>query len=530
MVLSDPGGFFRDGEFHFPDDRHGEPEALMRADDGTYRTVFGPSVAHNGVIYGRNDNNMALAFRRVSAAREGDLAYHNHLYQKQTAFLHQHRAVFDALAEKYAGHFLDFVSAAAAADDHHADPHQKRELRIQAYAELVDTGDVHQPLWVQSIAMKFKKDEWAKPNKIPRLIADLGVAASLQGFAVTGLLKEAMAAETFVYRGITIQFCKSPATSMLREVFHKLLNPLGVGYFVYFSDDSCFSFRDASGKITTYNMDIKKCDASHGPTIFDALQWVTPERVRPAVSTLVDQCRLPITVRSVHDKRHVVKLQANRPKLYSGSTITTSINNLANMAIAIGIADRAAHAPIDPQLIHAAAADTGYLLNDLEPATQPHDIQFLKHSPAFDTNGDMQPLLNFGVLLRASGTCKGDLPGRGDIETRARRFQGGLIHGMFPRVDAPVLRTMLSHTLPPDAAVRKTLVEQLKYTTTSDEEQTLSFTDEEMLQRYRLTPYQFEDLLYGLDGGFETSYACSGSAKVLELDYGGLSSAYNTPI
>jgi hypothetical protein len=366
--------------------------------------------------------------------------------------------------------------------------------------------------------VKFKKDEWAKPGKKPRCIGDLGVAASLQGFKVTEMLKKAMAAQPLVYRGFTFEFCAAPEPTVLASIFHKLLQPPGLGYMVYFSDDSCIAFR-IGGEIRVYNMDISSCDASHGARMFEDLVTITPAVAQPDMLVLTDQCRLPVRVHSVHNPREFVLLQGKTPKLYSGSTITTIMNNFANINIGIAIADRFHSGEVlGPEDVIAAAATSGYIVT-LDPCETMYDIQFLKHSPVFDTEGGLRAMLNFGVLLRASGTCHGDLPGRGSIEKRARMFQGALLHGMYPRTHAPILTVMKSHTITPTKQFVDKVQTMLTFKVV-DSGDHFSVTNDEIWKRYRLTPEEARNLEDGLDMGFEQSFAGPGADKILKLDYG----------
>jgi len=428
-----------------------------------------------------------------------------------------HTKLHCILKKKLSEHFFNYTDADDYALNHHSDPHPKRGLREQCWKDINEDGVRTRKLWLSTVLIKFKKNEWAKPGKKPRCIGDLGVGASLQGFKTTSFVKKAMAAEPFVYKDFTIEFCAKPEPTILVEVFKKLLNPPGKGYLVYFSDDSCVSYRHA-GKVHIFNMDISSCDASHGPEIFKSLIATTPDVAQMDMRTLVEQCCLPIRIVSIADKSNFVMLKAKHPKLYSGSTITTILNNFANLNIGIAIAEslQCDRAP-DPI---SAAEQVGYIVS-LEKCETMYDIQFLKHSPVFDDSGSMRALMNFGVLLRASGTCNGDLPGRGDVELRAREFQGALIHGMYPRTHAPILSTMLSHTHSPRDSISTVVNRDLRYKVCQPTEgAAYRITNEEIWKRYRLSAADAALLEEGLDSGYQTSWICPASQAILEKDYG----------
>ena len=260
------------------------------------------------------------------------------------------------------------------------------------------------------------------------LFRSLGVNASLLGFVVTGLVKKAQHAKPINVYGGEMQFCKSPNVRQLTEVFEKLINPPGKFFFVYFSDDSCISIRH-NGSVHTYNMDIKSCDASHTGALFRAFTELAPGKAKTDLEALVEQCKSKIKICSTVDRSRKVTLKPLFPRLYSGSTLTTAINNLANIFICLAIVEGSYDGT--EAYLKQAAARVGYLI-DLELCTVKGDIQFLKHSPVYDTEGRLRPLLNPGVLLRLSGQCKGDLPGQGDLRQRAIDFQHTLLKGIYP--------------------------------------------------------------------------------------------------
>lgn len=430
--------FFIDGEVRFP------PGECF---DGTYRTKFG-GASHTGLIYRNSDENFRLGMRRLTGKRLPERpGAHEQLQASQIDWFRNNQDIIELLRKRYAPHFDEYRGYEEECREHHADPHPKRELREQAFQELDEAVRLTDPhdLWVKSVWWKMKKNEYAKPGKKPRGICDLGVSASLRGAWITNTLKIAMAAEDIHLYGGTFSFCKSPDPFQLEKHFRHLIDPTGRFYFVYFSDDSCLSMRQPDGSVKLYNLDISSCDASHGPAVFEALVGLmpTPES-RQDMERLVEQCTLPLRIVSVANKKHVVFLKPRVPKLLSGSTITTAINNLANLAIAIEIVRSYVPAPDDvenPSMV-AAAARVGYILTGCRPLRVVQGLQFLKHSPVRDSDGEWRPMLNLGVLIRASMTCNGDLPGRGRLVDRACAFQRGLLSGAYPYCTFDLLRNM----------------------------------------------------------------------------------------
>jgi hypothetical protein len=443
--------------------------------------------------------------------------YHEQLFNNQRRFFVEHTDIFKNVARSYEDYFHEYKGSEEEAREHYNDPHQKRLLRLKAWKELNDANqqsDDTDP-WVKSVLWKLKKDEWAKPGKKPRMIGDLGVGASLRGFRVTNSLKVAQESEPVYVNGGEMYFCKSPDPVIMEQVFKKLIDPPGRFYFVYFSDDSCLSIRRKDGGVDFYNLDISSCDASHGPAIFQQLVDLVPPTVRPDMQMLVDQCQLPLRVVSRVDPSVKLLLKPNRPMLYSGSTITTGINNIANLAIGIAISECDYTSPDD---IRLAAERAGYIVSGCKPLQHPEDLQFLKHSPVLDSNNCYKPMLNLGVLLRASGVCRGDLPGRGPFSIRARDFQAALLNGAYPQADFEVLQLMKGVV---KGSKKIEIPHLFEYKVeVNDNFQPFFAQRDSIMRRYRLSDLEYAEVIEFAKSGFEQFSNSVGLSKILDLDYG----------
>lgn len=505
--------YFVDGQLDFGTDDKDEHS------DGSYRTVFGPSAAHNGVILADSDHNLKGGITRLTAARfPEEPGRHQELRGKQASYISSLSTTtfLKALRDQYSSseQFINYADAKTEALRHHGDPHAKKMLRMMSYQETVEAGEEPSRLWVRSIQYKNKKDEIAKPGKPIRMIGDLGVSASLQGFWLTKLLKEAMATQPILYGGVELEFIAKPTTSSLTRAFSKLQNPNGRMYFCYFSDDACLGIRMGT-EVRVFNLDISKCDASHTGSLFQALISATPEIAEDDMRVLVEQCQEPIVIKSRVDTEKKIKLLPNEPTLYSGSTITTVINNLANILIAKAIAESTINSVQD---IVQAAETAGYVVT-AEECKIPEDIQFLKYSPCMTTTGEYAPLLNLGVIMRASGTCRGDLPGRGDLTQRARRFQAALLQGAYPRSHLDFIDNMKAAAGTPDA-VSKRVAEKIFLYKVYDQGDFFHFDTDSAYRRYRLNAKEYSDMnMFSNMGPYET-FCGSIVDKVLGKDYG----------
>lgn len=512
--------FFVNGEINFGHeaflrDLHGQ----LRA-DGTYRTRFGYCIEHSGKIYENSNHNVSIAMRRLTRAREADLGYHKKLKCNQLLFMAQHSHIIDELRGLYAGIMTGFSGAVSEAEEHHDDPHAKKALRLQAWEDLITTGELSGDTWLRYVTYKMKKDEWAKPGKEPRMIGDLKVPASLMGFRVSHFLKKAMNARPFDYLGGTIYFCAKPSHAELKYIFECLLNPPGRFFFVYFSDDSCISIRTKNG-ILRGDVDISSCDGSHGPAVFDALTELVEGPAHTVLRGLVKQCEAPLRVYDLADRANYVELRPHGPRLYSGSTLTTIINNLANVMIAVSIAEQSITCKAD---IQAASELAGYIVT-VDVAEEFEDLTFLKHSPCLDIHGEWQPVLNVGVLLRMSGVSKGSLPGRGELAPRAVAFQRALLQGAYPRTSFPLIDKMKDSVAGEDSrldsVMKKAIAPQFEYKVVGETLERHSFTSQDIFRRYRLDATEIEELTV-LVGSMTVGqyYAGPAAEKILFRDYG----------
>lgn len=517
---SDPD-YFVDGELTFP--------VGIEKPDGFYKTRFGPAFEHNGVIYSKCDQNQRYGMRRLTNKREPlKTGLHELLFAQQDEFVRSRKDFLSYLHDKYAPAFDDYMGAEEEMYKHYNDPHPKRELRVKAHDEMIEEATCSNcdSTWLKDILWKVKPQEWAKFGKKPRCICDLGVSASLRGFVLTNILKMAQADIPIEALGGTFAFCKSPDPFELKRHFDLLYNPPKRFYFLYFSDDSCLSIRTESGDVQWFNLDISSCDASHGKAIFDALTNLVPEgNPRFDMRKLVQQCKAPLRVQSNCDKDLKITLKPKQPVLMSGSTLTTAINNLVNLLIAHSIVSDFVAAPVgvtNTSMVEAAAR-AGYILTGTVALEHFEDVQFLKNSPVLDTSGQWQPMLNLGVLYRASGTCNGDLPptcGNKNVpfEQRAAVFQRSLLHGSYPFCSFEILKRMKSAV--GEGSIVKTKEFEFKVHEDADKYPPFIVDEESIIRRYRLEEHEYQELLDFANYSIGWFYSSTGASKVLEKDYG----------
>lgn len=515
------GEYFRDGVLQFPASDENRPGAYK---DGSYHTHFGPCIAHSGVVYACNNHNVSQAFPRLTKCREPEIdGFEEWMQANQRSFITSHSRFASKLKRLYQRGLDDFTSMVDECIEHHADPHVKRAERVAAMRDLHEQNKLFDRLWYmdgKETEYKFKKFEFAKPGKPGRMIGNLHCPASLQGFRLTNLMKYAFAENPVSTIGGVMEFVPVPSARELERVFAQLETPTGRFYMSYFSDDACLVLRTRSGKLLRCNLDISSCDASHTQALFDLLVEITPDRFREDMLRLVEQCQTPIKIYDQSDHKRYVKLRPKHARLYSGSTLTTLINNLANILIGRAIAESEIDSYED---IVKAARRVGYVVT-CEPCDDIRKLQFLKHSPVYDTTGRLRALLNMGVLFRLTGTCKGDLPGTRSegLRARAEKFQAALLQGAYPRVSMPLvdrLKRNVSH-VKPTAKQTAVVSKELLFKVDPRDDERYSVTPEEVWRRYDLTPLETIELEEGFAScGYGDHFQSTGAAKVLALDY-----------
>jgi hypothetical protein len=208
---------------------------------------------------------------------------------------------------------------------------------------------------------------------------------------------------------------------------------------LYFSDDSCLSLRvsrllptgERVASMLYVNIDISGCDSSNGDAVFQSLLDFCPDSFREHVVRAIEQCSLPVVLGFGKGK---VTAAPKSLFEYSGSVLTTFLNNVASMAILVhvlrgvvdGMDEVEARKAVEDRLENCGWKCTA------EWCSHYSQLQFLKHSPHRCESGNVRACLNLGVVLRAMGRTDGDYPGRGPLLPRIdafnRQWVAGLAH------------------------------------------------------------------------------------------------------
>lgn len=312
--------------------------------------------------------------------------------------------------------------------------HTKMKVRVAAIKELIakaenDSGG----LYTRRIAGKLKLFERAKPGKYPRLIGDYSTPGSLLGGFLCDILKSCYGHYS-INSGGYFEFIKTSDPEKLDEMGRKLRQGTE-DLFYYHSDDSLMRL---NGKY--FEMDISSCDTSNTPGVFQNLTRLFSDfpQFHDVIERTVRQCQNRVTVTHPYDKKAKIHLFPKNPVEYSGTTLTTSLNNLASLSIMMSIHKRRASTAAE---ITTAAIAVGYVVTVAERSAL-EECQFLKHSWWTNPSGEVRSFLNLGPILRSFGSCRRDLPGRGDLQRRAMAWNAACITAYMHTGENRLLRAI----------------------------------------------------------------------------------------
>jgi len=491
-----------------------------------YETVFGPVFCHAGRKFKLDDVGLRGAVTRLTCAREPDrIGFHEALRDNQFRNFGAAK-IFDRFmcdkASWLLGHRSDLLSEEAREVWVHA-PHPKRKLRERTHAELALSGALLSRVWLGNhgyVKYVCKPGEKLPPGKYLRATADLGSIGAAQGGYMMDLVKESFA-QNFVVDGCSYQFVKSPEQEVMASAFQDVWEDRYDIALRCFSDDAIIGINTPEGRYVA-NTDISACDGSNYDPVFLLLRDIMRAGGldRRDVDGTFEQCLAECVITSYADaeckrKRRKVVLKPKYYTLYSGSVLTTSINNCANFGIFASVCDvmppYAERRLSDmPGIIAAAAERVGYILK-CQTCTILEDLQFLKISPTL-VDGEYKVFLNLGVMLRVLGSCRGDLPGKGDLHQRARIYISDVVKSFKHAGDHVITETLrrwiVSESL---GVVEERLLGESKFV----------IPVEALSRRYKLSVSDVQNLADSIAcAQFGDAVNSPAIDRIFELDYG----------
>lgn len=489
-----------------------------------YRSVFGPHFITRSQMPFCNNDGIRGAVRRLTCVRKPEReGWHERLRDNQFGIenriprlLFLWTCWFRAGLKSITSTKLDSYTERNIWCDQ---PHPKRELRRATRLQIIQHGRSSLNHRVKCVDYKCKTGELLPIGKYPRAIGDLTAPGSTALGYYMDWVKEQFS-QVFSVGRASCRFIKTPDTEIMIDVFRNLINPNGL-YFCFFSDDACISVQCSDGVLAA-NLDISACDGSNFDPVFKLLKhsMSVDSRYKNDISDAFAQCKARCVVKQVEGGKGRVYLKPRGHVLYSGSVLTTSINNMANTLIFLHIVhllnDRIVSKDEMRRIIVEAGQLAGYELK-IDECANHGDLQFLKHSPAI-VGDEIIPYLNLGVLMRGFGTISGDLPGRRKLGliTRAKIFNSDVIkswkHAGNTRVKQAFYGKLLDTThnyIPPG-----------KFWEMTSSSDTL-IPDEQISLRYKLLSHEIDELIDIIRLADVGNYVSSPIIdKIMNKDYG----------
>jgi len=343
---------------------------------------------------------------------------------------------------------------------------------------------------------KCKSGELLPANKYLRAVGDIGCPGSFALGYYMDCVKEQFQ-KKFLFskngRDCSLEFIKTPEPKTLSRAFKELWECDGF-VMKYFSDDSCISIKCSDGQLVA-NLDISACDGSNYDPVFKLLKTAmsVDSRFYDDIDAAFAQLKAPMEIREIGGPGRIL-LKPKGHVLYSGSVLTTSVNNMANTLIGLAIAKtlpRNCTKAQAIQCIEVAANSVGYILK-VDVCNELEDLQFLKHSPSF-VDGSYIPWLNFGTMLRGLGCFRGDLPGSSKVlvSDRAKIFTSDVVKSYVHAGNTSVLGALQNKV------INKTFgmsFDQMRIDAGANSK--VYIPDEYVRRRYKFSASQFEEFVW----------------------------------
>jgi len=262
------------------------------------------------------------------------------------------------------------------------------------------------------------KDEWAKIRKPGRFYSTSNYLALIDQL-VPELLKKAFTTPFNVDKMVDLDtvVCDMPQFDIVyapannREESTKMFTdcvsiPNNSFRAVYFSDDGFLVHKSSNGEMSYYETDIKSCDSSNGPAVFVHVHsLLTQFTSRENADKLIELCARTTTVVNPSNKEEWVVIRPETFFEYSGSLLTTVLNNVASIWIFYSVFCGLLSNPLGDKLdlIKSSAALVGWDVT-VDQKSSLNQTTFLKR--AFDGRTSWRV---YGPLFRSLGVIRGDL-------------------------------------------------------------------------------------------------------------------------
>jgi len=307
-------------------------------------------------------------------------------------------------------------------------PHPKRSVYMNFFNNPSDLRKILSNK--EEFVSKFK-NELGKVGKVGRLYATIG-AATLADVVCGPILKAVFRTdvrldELYKHTRIfidksqvliqkerlrdirTLQFttsfsdCQEPSAS--DKMFARAAScPTNCAFYFYYSDDGFFVI-NLEGVIFIFETDISSCDSSNKFALFACVRKMGEAlNCTTGVDILLSQCARPTTLFNPDNKSEFVTLQPETFMEYSGTKLTTILNNLASNGVAMGIYEQLCESGVQLNLksnLERGANRYGWVVTVDERETF-NKVTFLKR--AYNGTRSWKVL---GCIFRSLGTVDG---------------------------------------------------------------------------------------------------------------------------
>lgn len=391
-----------------------------------YFSFFGPSFSHSGILHRSDKDGIIGAIRRVTNVRCPERpGYHESLIRNQYENVthNKFRTLIKTFSDRITNKFQTMPHDLQYYKNMWCDAeHPKRLLRQNTRTNL--QNDYSREIIRRGVIEYKEKDlEILEPDKYKRAIADMGPASSTVAGCLIDPIKLTFAEPYAPYGNrLFAKFVKSPELPELEACFDHVWDSARQHdvAFYYFSDDAIFSCKCTNPitgveELLVSDSDISKSDGSQYDNVFLTLRstCMHDTRFNQAIYDSFQQLKSTMRVLNPEDRREWIEYEPSGFILYSGSVWTTMINNWANMLIIDEFTrnwyDKNVSIAQNASSYQRAAEHLGFIVK-IKQASCREETSFLKHFPAF--NGiKYVPILSLGVIFRAIGKTKYDLPG-----------------------------------------------------------------------------------------------------------------------
>lgn len=385
-----------------------------------YISHFGPSFYISNTHFpGKGSEEIVTGVSRLIGLRKPlKIGYCQRLSANNNAIPKYLRGFFT----RYKAHYCSMVHHQlydVAYEDWLHQPHTKRKLRRTVHQQhwqfLDGDKDMSRP-----IEAKLKPGEVLASAGKARMIADLGVNNTQITACQIAACKEAMI-HPYTLGCHESRFIGGPDHDILSDTFTWLSNPSNDGgiRFAYFSDDCSASCMCSDGPLI-FNGDISQCDGSHRLGLFNVVKDILTTDVfgnyHSASHSILQAFSLlgnSFNVRNPFEYKEKVQYKFMEPKLYSGSSLTTIINNFANLSIFFSMVKLAPDTRIYTRdqmakLYVKAAENVGYIVK-CSLCERIEQLQFLKHFPCLGSDGQYHAIMSLGTFFKGFGRVYGDI-------------------------------------------------------------------------------------------------------------------------